>query len=76
MVFEIYSDSPGASASKGIRVGASRDEILASYGDDCEDTGYQLIYSLSAPRGAARTESLCFDLLDGIVTGISLVSEA
>ena len=59
-VSDIYSSSPDASTSKGIRVGAEKADVFAFYGEDCEDTGYQLIYAIEGG-------SLCFDMEDGVV---------
>ena len=61
-VSEIYSDSPEASTSRGIRVGAAKGDVLAVYGQPTEDTDYQLIYAIEGG-------SLCFDLHDGVVKG-------
>jgi hypothetical protein len=74
MVNEIYTDDPGVSTSKGVRVGASKEDVLASYGTDCEDTGYQLIYKLPGKQGTPEGGSLCFDLADGAVTAIYITA--
>lgn len=66
VVNEIYSNSPDASTSRGIATGASREDVLAAYGEDCEDTGWQLIYRLP------DQPALCFDLEDGVVSAICL----
>ena len=69
VVSEIYTKDLSVSTSKGIVVGASKEEVLAGYGDRCEDTGYQLVYKLPDSR-----ESLCFDLENGVVTAFYITT--
>ena len=63
LINEIYSTSPTVTTSKGIAVGAAKEDVLAAYGEGAEDTGYQLIYS-------ADGGSLSFDLEDDVVTAV------
>lgn len=74
LVCEIYTESPDVSASGGIRVGAAKEDVLAVYGGDCEDTGYQLVYSLPASRETVDGGSLCFDMEDGAVKAIYITT--
>ena len=59
MVTEIYTQDPSVTTSKGLAVGATREEVIAAYGQPDEDDGYTLIYRLSNEVGEP---SLCFDL--------------
>jgi hypothetical protein len=63
MLMEIYTEDSQVETSKGLRVGAAKSDVFEQYGDDCEDTGYQLVYALD--KG-----SLCFDLENDAVTAI------
>lgn len=74
LVSEIYTENRSVSTSKGIVVGAAKEEVLAAYGEDCEDTGYQLIYRLSDSREPADAGSLCFDMEDGVVKAIYITT--
>jgi hypothetical protein len=76
MLNEIYSEDISAETSKGIGVGASKAEVLASYGEDCEDTGYQLIYSHREANDPAIGGSLLFDIEGGIVSAITVTNRA
>ena len=58
-VTEIYTQDPSVATSKGLAVGATREEVIAAYGQPDEDDGYTLIYRLSDEVGEP---SLCFDL--------------
>lgn len=70
IINEIYTQNPAVTTSKGLSVGAARDEVLAAYGPDCEDTGYQMIYRL--PDGTAG--GLCFDMTGDAVTAVSITA--
>jgi hypothetical protein len=63
-VNEIYTDSPEVTTSRGIRVGSTRDDVIAAYGDPAEDTGTLLIYELSVVIDGHQSASLSF-LLGG-----------
>jgi hypothetical protein len=76
MLNEIYSEDLSAETSKGIAVGASKEDVLASYGENCEDTGYQLIYNHREANDPAIGGSLCFDLEDGVVSAITVTNRA
>ncbi|MCL2056891.1 MAG: hypothetical protein FWH02_06710 [Oscillospiraceae bacterium] len=67
LVSEVYSDSPDARTSRGLGVGASRDDVLAAYGSDCRDTSYQIIYT--AEEGA-----LYFDMDGDEVAALYITS--
>lgn len=69
MVTEIYTESPEVSTSKGLTVGASREDVLAAYGEPSEDDGYTLIYRVSQQPGEP---SLCFDLEGNTIFAIFL----
>lgn len=71
MINEIYTQSPLVTTSKGLSVGVSRDDVLAAYGNECDDTGYQLVYQLPEDD-----DSLCFDLENGLVTAIYITTVA
>ena len=69
IINEIYTKDTGVSTSRGITVGAAAADVRAAYGEDCEDTGWQLIYTL------ADSPALCFDLEDGVVIAVSLTMQ-
>lgn len=71
IINEIYTQSSEVTTSKGLCVGAAKSEVLAAYGSECEDTGYQLIYRL--PDGAAG--SLCFDMEGDTVTAVYITAQ-
>ena len=70
-VNEIYTTSPGAATSRGITVGASREDILAAYGPATDDEGDMLIYRLENDRTV-----LCFELDDNEVWAIYLTIQS
>jgi hypothetical protein len=76
MLNEIYSEDISAETSKGIGVGALKAEVLASYGENCEDTGYQLIYSHRDANDPAVGGSLLFDIEGGVVSAITVTNRA
>jgi hypothetical protein len=76
MLNEIYSEDSSAESSKGIAVGASKEDVLASYGENCEDTGYQLIYNHREANDPAIGGSLLFDLESGVVSAITVTNRA
>jgi hypothetical protein len=76
MLNEIYSEDAAAETSKGIGVGASKEEVLASYGENCEDTGYQLIYNHREANDPAIGGSLLFDIEGGVVSAITVTNRA
>ena len=75
MLSEVYTESPDVTTSKGLKVGVSKRDVLSAYGDDCEDTGYQLIYSLPDKEGPNRG-SLCFDLDGDVVKAIYITARS
>lgn len=74
MLSEVYTEYTAAETSRGISVGATKEEILGAYGEDCEDTGYQIIYSL--PGEPADGGSLCFDMESGVVAAMYVTNRA
>lgn len=74
LVSEIYTESRSVATSKGIVVGAAKEDVLAAYGEGCEDTGYQLIYRLSDSSETVNAGSLCFDTEDGAVKAIYITT--
>lgn len=72
LVSEIYSNSDTVSTSKGIQVGATKDDVASAYGEPAEDDGYLMIYRLSGEIGEP---SLCFEMESGIVAAIFLTME-
>ncbi len=69
MLTEIYTEDSAVTTSKGIGVGASRDEVIAAYGQPDEDDGYTLTYRVSEGAGEP---ALCFDLEGETVSAIFL----
>lgn len=70
-VNEIYTESNLVTTSRGLTVGASREDVLAAYGDKCLDVSDQLIYQIEGDG-----LYLTFDLEGGIVKAISLSASA
>lgn len=73
VVNEIYTDSTSVSTSKLIHSGAAKEDVIAVYGQDCEDTGYQLIYRL--PDSDEKVGSLCFDIENDMVKSIYITTQ-
>lgn len=69
IVTEIYTEDRSVTTSKGITVGASRQQVLDAYGEPDEDDGYTLIYRVSEEPGEP---SLCFDMEGDSVFAIFL----
>lgn len=74
LINEIYSASPLVSTSKGISVGATKEEVLDSYGGSCKDTNGQLTYTLPGSQENGSAGALCFDIQDDVVTAISVTT--
>lgn len=70
-MFEIYTENPAVSTSKGIVAGASHEDILSTYGEDCEDAGGLLMYRVEGDRTA-----LCFEIENDAVWAIYLTNQA
>ena len=75
-VSEIYTESTDVTTSKGITVGATKDEVLAAYGDSAEDAGNMLIYRGDGQMGTAEGAALCFEMQGDTVAAIFLTLEA
>lgn len=69
IVTEIYTVDPSVTTTKGLGIGATRDEVVAAYGKPDEDDGYTLYYRVSDEAGEP---ALCFDLDGDTVTAITL----
>lgn len=69
LLSEIYTKSPEASTSKGIALGASKDDILAVYGQPVEADEYVLVYRA---EDEPSVPSLCFELENGMVSAVFL----
>ena len=69
LVSEIYTNSSDVSTSKGVRVGMSREDIVAVYGDG-EDFGNMLVYRSDADAG-----SLCFEMDGDTIAAIFITTE-
>jgi len=76
IVFEIFTTDPGASTTRGIRIGATAEEVLAAYGSDGVVNDFEIVYSLPACADFPVGASLCFDLRDGVVTAIFATARA
>lgn len=72
LVNEIYAESDGVTTSRGIAVGASKDDVLAAYGEPAQQDASILIYRLSDEIGQP---SLCFELEGDSVAAIFLTLE-
>lgn len=69
MLTEIYTEDPSVTTSKGIAVGATRQEVEDAYGQPDEDDGYTLTYRVSDEAGEP---ALCFDMENDTVIAIFL----
>ena len=67
---EIWSDGAEVSTSKGIGVGAARDEVTAAYGQPTGGDDLLLIY-----RAAENGPALCFEMENDAVAAIFLTVE-
>ena len=76
MVFEIFTTDPEASTSRGIRIGATVQDVLDAYGDDGVVSAHEIVYSLPASSEFPVGASLCFDLRDGIVVAFFISARA
>ena len=76
IVFEIFTTDPEASTTRGIRIGATAEEVLAAYGSDGVVNDFEIVYSLPACADFPVGASLCFDLRDGVVTAIFVTARA
>lgn len=68
-VFEIYTENSGVSTSRGIVVGASKEDVLSAYGEEYEEEDGLLIYRLDGGRA-----TLCFEIENGAVWAIYLTT--
>jgi len=75
LVSEIYTENPAVSTSKGISVGAAKEDVLKAYGEDCEDTSNLLIYRVPGANGEAGRGSLCFEMEGNEVIAIFVTTE-
>jgi hypothetical protein len=72
-VNEIYVSSQEVASSRGMRVGSTRDGVIAAYGEPAEDTGSLLIYELAVVIDGHQNASLSFLLGgDDVVTAFWL----
>ena len=69
IVTEIYTQSPQVTTSKGLVVGATRQQVEAAYGPPTQEDGYTLYYRVSEQAGEPV---LCFDLEGDTVYAIYL----
>ena len=69
IVTEIYTQSPQVTTSKGLAVGATRQQVEAAYGPPTQEDGYTLYYRVSEQAGEP---ALCFDLEGDTVYAIYL----
>lgn len=69
IVTEIYTQDSDVTTTRGISVGASRQQVLDAYGEPDEDDGYTLYYRVSEEPGEP---SLCFDMEGDTVFAIFL----
>ena len=76
MVSEIYTNSPQVQTEAGIAVGATRDEVVAAYGEPDSDDGSLMVYRGPGEAGTADGADLCFELTGDEVTGIFLTLQA
>ena len=74
-VNEIFTFDPDIKTSKNLHVGSTREEVLAAYGDDCEDEGHLLMYKIPVANANRDNASLCFLLDDDVVISIWITAE-
>ncbi len=73
-LMELYCEAD-VQTSRGIGIGASKDDILAQYGDGFVETGSLLSYELPVSEGENLPASLYFVMLDGKVAAIAITAE-
>ena len=74
-VSKLYGVNRGE-AAKMMEAGATKDEVLAAYGDSAEDAGNMLIYRGDGQMGTAEGAALCFEMQGDTVAAIFLTLEA
>lgn len=73
-LMELYCSGGDVKTSRGIGLGASREDVVAAYGEPTSEFGITLSYELEA-EGDMIPASLYFELRGGTVTAISIVAE-
>ena len=76
MVFEIFTEHPGALTSRGIGIGSTVDEVLAAHGSDGVVSEFEIVYSLPPSADFPVGAALCFDLRDGVVVAFYATARA
>lgn len=73
-LMELYCTGDDVSA-QGIAVGASRDDVIETFGDGYSEEGAMLIYSLEPSSSNNAPASLYFELADDTVTAVAMTTE-
>jgi len=76
IVYEIFTTDPSASTTRGVRIGATRDEVLAAHGSEGTVTDHEIVFSLDPSSEFPVGASLCFDLENGVVTAIFVTARS
>jgi len=76
MVFEIFTNHPGALTSRGIGIGATVDEVLTAHGSGGVVSAHEIVYSLPPSSDFPVGAALCFDLRDGVVVAFYATARA
>lgn len=73
-LMELYCEQD-VQTSKGITIGAGRDDVIAQYGSSYVETGSILSYELPASASENLPASLYFLITDGKVAAIAITAE-
>ena len=73
-LMELYCSGGDVKTSRGIGLGASREDVAAAYGEPTSEFGITVSYELEA-AGDMIPASLYFEIRDGSVTAMGIVAE-
>jgi len=71
MINEIYIYGGEYKTSRGIGMGSTLEEVKATYGDGGFEQGSSYVYVVSGSIEDTTSQKLYFELIDGVVSGIS-----
>ncbi len=74
IIDEVDIADTGFTTSRGIKVGATLDEVTAAYGKNYKDEGTQIKYILSGNPDDMKSPCIIFELENGKVTSIDYYS--
>lgn len=75
IISEIYTESEEVTTSKGVSVGAAKEDVVTAHGDGFEDMGNMLVYRVPGSDGEAGRGALCFEMENNTVIAIFITTE-